>query len=110
MPGDNDLTTAQAAAAAGVSVRAIVAAIAGGALTATRWGGQWSIKPADLEAWRNNPAAHIAGARKLTESDVREIRRMREGGATLQAIADRYGIDDSNVHRIVTRRTWKHIE
>jgi len=46
---------------------------------------------------------------KLTNDQVRAIRQQREDGATLQVIADRYGITDANVHSIVTRKTWKHI-
>lgn len=50
-----------------------------------------------------NPAA------KLTEDDVREIRRLRAGGSGLQAIAKQFGIDRANVGYIVRGDTWKHV-
>lgn len=46
---------------------------------------------------------------KLTEADVIEIRQLRAGGMTLQAIGDRFGTDFSNIGHIVSRKTWKHI-
>lgn len=46
---------------------------------------------------------------KLTEDDVREIRRLRDGGATTVLIAAKYNISDSHVSRIVKRHEWSHI-
>lgn len=43
---------------------------------------------------------------KLTERDVRDIRRAT---ASQQAIAAQYGINPSSVSKIVLRKTWKHI-
>ena len=49
-----------------------------------------------------------AGA-KVTEEDVREIRRLVDTGVTYREISGRYGINQSTIHAIVHRRTWKHI-
>jgi hypothetical protein len=43
---------------------------------------------------------------KLTERDVREIRRRRALGEPAIDIADDYEIDPSNVCQIALRRTW----
>jgi hypothetical protein len=47
---------------------------------------------------------------KLTPDDVRAIRVLRETGQTLQSIADLFGIDESHVHLIVTRKRWAGVK
>lgn len=49
------------------------------------------------------------GLAKLTESDIREIRRRRATGELLTSIAADFGINMSNVSQIFRRVTWKHI-
>ncbi len=49
------------------------------------------------------------GGSKLNADQVREIRTLYAGGATLHALADIYGVRFTNIHMIVTRQTWKHI-
>lgn len=44
---------------------------------------------------------------KLTESQVAEIRRLREGGLILADIASRFGIDLSQVGNIVNGKQWR---
>lgn len=47
---------------------------------------------------------------KLTEAEVREIRRLRdEHGWSLKALAERFGISQSQVCNIVKRRQWTHV-
>jgi len=46
---------------------------------------------------------------KLTEIEVREIRRKREEGRTLTSLGDEYGVSFSLIHLIVKRRYWRHI-
>lgn len=46
---------------------------------------------------------------KLTEDDVREIRRRRESGEILKAIAADFGITFGLVGHIAKRRIWKHV-
>jgi len=48
-------------------------------------------------------------AAKLTECDVREIRRLCEGGAVQREVASQFGVAQSNIAMIVQRRTWRHI-
>ena len=46
---------------------------------------------------------------KLTEDDVREIRRRRDAGETCVAIAKDFGVAFSLVHRIGWRTQWRHV-
>lgn len=47
---------------------------------------------------------------KLTEDDVREIRRRYASGETQKGIANDYGINQTNVGFIVRRKTWAHVD
>lgn len=47
---------------------------------------------------------------KLTEDDVRSIRRDVAAGARRADQADRYGVSLATVDLIVTRKRWKHVE
>jgi DNA invertase Pin-like site-specific DNA recombinase len=49
------------------------------------------------------------GQAKLTEAQVREIRRLYESGRTTKEIAGMYDITFTNVSMITTRATWKHV-
>jgi len=52
-----------------------------------------------------------SGSAKLTDDDVREIRRLDEiGDTTQQALADRYGVTQGAIGYICRGVTWKHIE
>jgi hypothetical protein len=54
------------------------------------------------------PKGERAGAAKLTEVQVREI-RAAEGSLSHAGIAQRYGITATAVWRILRRQTWKHV-
>ena len=50
------------------------------------------------------------GSAKLTENDVREIRRLYYSGQhTQRELADMYGITLGTINPIIKYRTWKHI-
>lgn len=49
------------------------------------------------------------GRAKLTEDDVREIRRLRAGGWLQCEIAEEFGIIRQQVSRICNCKQWKHI-
>lgn len=46
---------------------------------------------------------------KLKDSDIREIRSLRQKGETQTAIARLFKVDQSVVSRICARKTWSHI-
>ena len=56
---------------------------------------------------RNQGEKH--GCARLTAKDVTMMRGLRGLGATLQYIADLYGISNSHCHRIVSGQAWSHI-
>ena len=64
----------------------------------------------------NNPEkarrGEFNGTSKLTDEDVREIRRRAVMGkkGNMTALAREYGIVHTALWGIVTRKTWKHIE
>ncbi len=47
---------------------------------------------------------------KLTESDVREIRRLVDDGVARSRVATKYGITPQNLYYIIQHKTWKHVE
>lgn len=49
------------------------------------------------------------GCAKLSDRDIIAIRQAARGGATQQAIADRFGIKQQAVSKIVSRQRWAHI-
>lgn len=49
------------------------------------------------------------GPRELAVEDILDIRRSRAAGGSTRSIADRYGVSQSTVQRIVARRTWAHV-
>lgn len=50
-----------------------------------------------------------SGAAKLTDDDVREIRRLRAVNVSGSVIARQFGISKQNVSSIGLRQTWKHV-
>ena len=46
---------------------------------------------------------------KLTENDVREIRRRRGSGETQILLAGEYKVSRSTIGSIVNRINWKHV-
>lgn len=46
---------------------------------------------------------------KLTDDDIRAIRRLRDGGMILRLIAERYGVTRPQIGSIISGRTWKHV-
>jgi hypothetical protein len=55
------------------------------------------------------PEGERHGMSKLKEHQVMEIRRRRESGQTLSAIAADFGVDISLVSLIALRKIWKHV-
>ena len=64
---------------------------------------------ADMVAKGRSAAGEAIVQSKLTEAQVREIRRLgRKGGITNVQIAKRFGITRANVGQIINGITWKH--
>lgn len=45
----------------------------------------------------------------LSDAGVIEMRRLRDGGVTLERLAAMFNTTSGNVHRVCKRRTWTHI-
>jgi len=67
----------------------------------------------DMLSKQRDGHGRMPGARnpnaKLTDDDVRTIRRRREEGQKLREIAADYGITEANVSYIFKRKGWKHV-
>lgn len=57
---------------------------------------------------RHAHGSRVGGA-KLTDDAVRELRTLRRGGWTLDALSERYGIHRASVSHIARGDTWKHV-
>lgn len=64
--------------------------------------------PPDISLYQKRGETHPNSV--VNDDKVRQIRKMREEGMTLMAIADVFGISFSNVDRICRRLNWKHVE
>jgi hypothetical protein len=49
------------------------------------------------------------GCAKVTEDDIRAIRKAYASGESQPSIGRRYGLTQANVSYIVLRRTWSHV-
>jgi len=58
---------------------------------------------------RFRPVGSLHKRSKLKEADIQSIRELRVEGATLQGIAERFGVSFSNVYRILSGKTWRHV-
>jgi hypothetical protein len=63
----------------------------------------WQAYP---ELIRRGESHHGA---KLTEADVREIRRAAQSGVPTPELARRFGVGASAINRAVARHSWKHV-
>ncbi len=63
---------------------------------------------------RTTGKGYAAGIRnhyaKLSDDDVREVRRLRAKGYQLRALAFMYKTSVPNIHAIISRRSWKHLD
>lgn len=55
----------------------------------------------------NRGEAH--GQSKLTDEDVRLIRKLYSKGWTLAELAEMFGVSSPTIHRVVKRTGWVHI-
>ena len=62
--------------------------------------------------WENMQTMILAGrhSSKLNPEKVREMRRDHAKRMTYPQLSEKYGVHESTVCRIVTRRAWKHVE
>jgi hypothetical protein len=64
---------------------------------------QHAVRRGLMRRGERNPKA------KLTEAEVKEIRRQRANGVRVRDIARRYDLSEGAVYLICRRGTWKHV-
>ena len=57
----------------------------------------------------SRPTGETQGSSKLTEGNVRDIRKLYAAGVKQKEIASKFGIHRTNVSLIVLRKGWKHV-
>lgn len=73
--------------------------------------GDHALNMADMTEAERQARGEDNGNAELTESDVREIRRLSAaGGISQRALARQFGVSQGTINQIVTRKTWKHVE
>ncbi len=56
-----------------------------------------------------HPRGAAASRARLDEEKVRTIRADHEAGATMRALAARFGVAEPTVQQVIARRTWAHV-
>lgn len=59
---------------------------------------------------RRPPKGSLNGNAKLSEDDVKSIRRMLRAGASQKTLCERYGVSSQSLSNIALRKSWRHIE
>lgn len=73
-----------------------------------RWGNRTDNANDRIKRGRSARGEQVGGA-KLDARKVMEIRRLITDGAQQRHVAERFGVSQSNVHMIVTGKTWSHV-
>lgn len=72
-----------------------------------RFGDEWRAKVSARSYDNQRGALHPSA--KLTEHDVREIRRRRTAGEQLKPLAAEFGVSFALIWMITKRKAWRHI-
>lgn len=70
--------------------------------------GTHKINMSDAAAKGRMARGERVGVSKLTDAEVQSIREEIKH-STQQALADKYGMDQSSISDIVTRKSWRHL-
>lgn len=81
-----------------------------GSPAANYWDARRKGRMPRLERVPYDTSGENNGQAKLGADDVRRVRILRQNGAQLLAIAERFGISRTQVHNIITRKKWASIE
>lgn len=63
----------------------------------------------DMKIRKRSTTGMRSGKAKLTDQDVREIRRLREIGIGQRKVARRFGVSHTNIGAIERRETWTEV-
>lgn len=77
---------------------------------------RWGTSKENSEDSKIHGTLALCGARgeshhsaKLTDSKVREIIRLHQGGRSARLLAKDFGVAHQTIYRVVERRGWKHV-
>lgn len=70
---------------------------------------EWVTPAENVAHARNVLGLRLGGRLRLTASDVREIRQRAEAGETRRALAEAFGVCNSAITDVVTRKSWQHV-
>lgn len=73
------------------------------------WGTASQNNGTDKRACGTLPLGEAHHGSKLVARDVVKMRSLREGGASLRALGERFGVSFQTVRRICNREAWGHI-
>jgi hypothetical protein len=98
----------------------IVRGPSGESLTVIEWSEKSGLKYSTIlerlkRGWTEEeavtvPTGGLNRSRKLTEADVKEIRRRRIDGETCNHLGKEYGVSDVSISAISTGKAWKHVD
>jgi hypothetical protein len=71
--------------------------------------GRLAVQDSAFFRRRRVPCGESHPRARLTDTIVREIRQLRTDGLTQQAIADRFGLRQTDVSRILSGHAWGHV-
>lgn len=57
----------------------------------------------------NRAKGEMTGKSKLSNSQVIEMRKMRDDGKTFEVIGNRFGVTKANARYVCSGRTWRHL-
>lgn len=63
-----------------------------------------------LNSWSNMPRGERASGHKLTENNVREIRRSAASGIPRKDLAQQFNVSHVAIGHILTGKSWRHVE
>jgi hypothetical protein len=68
-----------------------------------------NMRDREAKGRHNAPRGSTHGRAKLTEEDVRLIRRLVANGAQQNVLAAHYGVTPTSLSLLVRRKTWRHV-
>jgi transposase-like protein len=71
---------------------------------------EWKPPALTIESFKRGLSGAAASSLKVNDAIVRSIRKDAMDGDTQKVIADRYGVNQGTVSRIISRTKWGHVK
>jgi hypothetical protein len=69
-----------------------------------------NMRDAERDGLIIRPYGEKHSSARLTEGQVREIRRLASSGVSHRTLAKQFGVNTGTISNIVARQTWKHLK